>query len=206
MRFHDCIALVGKQLQRPLPGLKAQVRMSPVSRTSDVASYGKREDPLRSGVLLLLYPQNDSTGFLLIERSTGGTHGGQIGLPGGKYELADLTIQQTALRETQEEIGVDVNAIKLLGSLTPLYIPASGYEVFPQVGYLDEAPHCHPNPAEVKRIIEATLMSFLNPALRKTGSFETSYGLKEAPYYDYQGDRIWGATSMILSEFIELFR
>jgi 8-oxo-dGTP pyrophosphatase MutT (NUDIX family) len=157
-------------------------------------------------VLLLLYPAGDSAAFILIERMPGGVHSGQIGLPGGKFEPADRTLERTALRETEEETGIDAGSVSMLGSLSRLYIPASGYTVYPQVGFLESMPRCSPNPAEVRRIIEARLDRFLDPGSRKTGVFETAYGRTEAPYFDYEGNRIWGATSMILSEFTELLR
>ena len=202
MNFIDCIAQLEKRFKKPLPGWHAQSRMAPASRKSNDEYKELTRDPVKSSVLVLLYPAKDETFFLLIERTDGGVHSRQVGFPGGKYETADGNLRNTALRESEEETGISRKGVKVLGTLSDLYIPASGYRVFPQVGFMEDHPVFKPNPSEVKNIIEAELKTFLAGGLVKKDTFKTSYGLHEAPYYDYKGYRVWGATSMILSEFI----
>jgi 8-oxo-dGTP pyrophosphatase MutT (NUDIX family) len=204
VEFQATIDRLRERFMKPLPGWEAQKRMAPASRTRLPADPGDARS--KSGVLLLLYPHETRPRFLMIERSEGGAHSGQIGLPGGKFEPRDVTLRQTALREAEEETGIDASRVQLLGALTDLYIPVSRYHVFPQVGWVPERPAFTPNPAEVRRLIEADLAPFLGGALVGEGQFETSYGPKAAPCFEYEGYRIWGATSMILSEFIQMMQ
>jgi len=206
LTFPDCIAFLGDRLKQPLPGWDAQSRMAPAGRRRDGSPAAGAGAEKRSGVLILLYPRGGEVQFLLIERAHGGNHGGQIALPGGKFERADGTVARTALRETEEETGIQAAGVSLIGPLSDLFIPVSGYRVFPVVGYMASTPVLRPNPVEVRRVIEAGLRHFLEEDLVRTGRFPTKAGRKEAPFYDYEGHRIWGATSMILSEFISLFR
>ncbi len=204
VEFQSCIDLLHERFRNPLPGPEVQLRMAPVSRRRHPGSPSAAKS--KSGVLLLLYPGDGQTRFLLIERADGGVHSGQYGLPGGKYEPGDESLQQTALREAEEETGIAASKVRMIGALSDLYIPVSGYHVFPYVGWLPEPQAFIPDPAEVRQIIEADLAPFLEGGLLEEAEFETSYGRQSAPCFNYEGARIWGATSMILNEFFHLLK
>jgi 8-oxo-dGTP pyrophosphatase MutT (NUDIX family) len=206
LEFHNSISFLEKRFKDPLPGNEAQVLMAPETRLSSKEYLEQFPQHKISSVLFLLFPLDGKTNFVLIVRSGGGVHSGQIALPGGKYEDTDMNYENTALRETEEEIGVNKNKIKLLGTLTDLFIPASKFRVYPHVGYIENRPEFVPHQLEVKGIIETDVEMFLEEKIIHKKNFITSYGQLPAPYYLYQGYEIWGATAMLISEFTHLFK
>ncbi|MEM9991809.1 MAG: CoA pyrophosphatase, partial [Bacteroidota bacterium] len=147
--------------------------------------------------------------FPLIQRPSNNPndpHKGQIALPGGRYELSDSSLQATALREAREEIGIVAQDVEVLGSLTPLYIPFSGYLVHPLVGKLSYSPEFILEVAEVARVIEVPLKELLDKGLRKQKDMPiTNRGsLKSVNYFELQGNVVWGATAMMLSELVSI--
>ena len=197
------IARLEKELALPLPGLQAQLRMSPSGLRPVVAGT-----PLRnSGVLILLYPNRQQLHLVFIKRSEyEGIHSGQVSFPGGMYEKKDLSFQQTALRETFEETGVPVDSLRMLGQLTMLHIPVSNVNVFPFVAVCRTRPDFRPDYKEVQYLIEAGLDELLDPANQKVKIMNIAGNDFEVPFYDIRNNHIWGATAMILSEFLEIFR
>lgn len=199
------ISIIGKikaSLTHPLPGRTAQFRMAPSFRISMKES----EAGQRAGVIILLYFQNNELFFPLIQRPEyNGAHSGQISFPGGKEDNEDQDIVDTALRECFEEIGISGKSIEVLGALTELYIPVSRYKVYPIVGFLKEPPVFKPDSQEVVSIIETPVSTLLNTATKKNK--EVVYQGEEGtiPYFDIEGHMVWGATAMILSEFIEIW-
>lgn len=151
--------------------------------------------------MLLLYKSNGKICFPVIERADEGPHAGQLALPGGKNESTE-SLWQTALRESFEEINAVPEKIECLGKLSELSIPVSHYRVHPFVGLAKGKMDFVAQANEVKRIIEIDLEDFINRYERKLLPFNTSYGLLKAPCFVYQDLKIWGATSMILNEFI----
>lgn len=135
-----------------------------------------------------------------------GAHSGQISLPGGKYEQGDITLLETAFRETKEEIGIPCEDITFIGTLTTLYIPNSNFNVVPHVGVLSGEPDFRLNSREVERIIILPLKVLVDKHFVK--HFERTVNGKTilAPYYSFEENRIWGATAMILSEFAEMIK
>jgi 8-oxo-dGTP pyrophosphatase MutT (NUDIX family) len=159
----------------------------------------------RAGVLLLLYPNEKELFTVLMKRPEYlGAHSGQISFPGGKFEPADETIVNTALRETEEEIGVATSTIQVLGTLTPLYIPVSEFEVNPVVGFIHNTPRFIADPKEVKYIIEVSLDNLLNPAMKEEKQYTSGEYSGTVPYFNIRGNHVWGATAMILNEFLEM--
>jgi 8-oxo-dGTP pyrophosphatase MutT (NUDIX family) len=160
------------------------------------------------GVLIALYPDNGQIRTVLMKRPDyKGTHSGQVSFPGGKQELHDPDITATALREAREEVGMPVEQVKILGKLSELYIPASNFLVHPVVGVLDSAPELVPDAHEVERILLPELAHFFKEDIIKETSITVSHGLTlRAPYYDVDGQVVWGATAMILSEFTQVLR
>lgn len=203
----ELISTLSREFQKPLPGPAVQNRMAPSDRTRLKFPSEPGEKSRTAAVLLLLYPRHNKTHAVFIQRpSYPGVHGGQISLPGGKSEQGDLTPEDTALRETREEIGITPSSVFLLGRLSPLYIPVSDTMVQPVVGAVPEAPAFRPDPTEVEFVIETALKELLDP-LSMHKKTETWDGYKlEIPYYDLMGHHVWGATAMILSEFTELFQ
>jgi 8-oxo-dGTP pyrophosphatase MutT (NUDIX family) len=207
LEFRKCISFLKRRLKEPLPGKDAQFLMAPETRLSNEEYLKQFPEHKISSVLFLLFPSGEKTSFVLIERSGGGgVHSGQIALPGGKHEISDVTYENTALRETEEEIGVNKNEIQLLGILTDLFIPASKFRVYPYIGYIENKPMFVPHQLEVKSVVEADLEIFLKNETIHKKEFITSYGRLPAPYYLYNGYEIWGATAMLISEFIAMFK
>jgi 8-oxo-dGTP pyrophosphatase MutT (NUDIX family) len=193
-------------LSGPLPGEKAQALMAPSFRFEDMWT-GDPSEALPSSVLILIFPKRGHWFVPFIQRSVyNGAHSGQISFPGGKCEKDDLDYLHTALRETEEEIGVASGIVNFLGALTPLYIPKSNFFVYPQVGWVNETPHFVPDPLEVSEIIEVSLESLLERENVKTFSYQANDTVISAPYYDANGKKIWGATAMILSEMLEVIK
>jgi 8-oxo-dGTP pyrophosphatase MutT (NUDIX family) len=191
------------ELARPLPGVEAQLRLSPPGRIPV-----KNEKPgKKSAVLVVLYGLKEKIGTVFIKRTEYlGVHSGQVSLPGGMYKLSDGSLRNTALRETREETGIPEDHISIIGALTSLHIPVSGITVFPFVGYCGERPVLTPDPFEVKYIIEANLDELLNPSNHKHKTMQIGDNEIDIPYFDIRGDHIWGATAMIISEFLEVVK
>lgn len=155
---------------------------------------------------MLLYPHQGETWTVFIQRNGSDDrdrHKGQISFPGGKWEPGDPDMAASALRETEEEIGVHRKEIELLRPLTPLYIPVSNFLVHPFVGKIEHRPQFVPQLEEVAGIIEMPLAHFFrsDAILRTEISIAPNLVLKEVPYFDVQGHVLWGATAMILNEF-----
>lgn len=196
------------ELQKPLPGIEVQFEMAHVNRDKVKPEDFETIEYRQSAVLLLIYKKGDSFYLPLTERHIyKGVHSGQISLPGGKFEDNDETLEKTALRECAEEIGIQ-HKIDLLGALTPVYIPVSGFVVNAFVAFLhEETPQFKVDVNEVKDLIELNLGDLIKPELKKITTVEPMPGLKlKTPYFDVQGKVIWGATAMILNEFKNLLQ
>lgn len=195
-------AFLKSRLKQNLPGATAHEAMMPAARKRiaiDETNYSK------SAVMLLLYESENKIFFPIIERSDDGPHAGQLALPGGKNESTE-SLWQTALRESFEEINAVPEKIECLGKLSELSIPVSRYRVHPFVGISKAKMEFIPHAGEVKRIIEIDLEDFLMNHQIKILPFKTSYGMLDAPCFTFHELKIWGATSMILNEFICLLK
>lgn len=197
---------LAKKLQEPLPGDVAQYKMAHVARRNKIAPPASAR---QAGVLALFYPRNKDWYIVLIERQSDNSndrHGGQISFPGGKHEAQDPSLQHTALREAQEEVGVDAQKIELLGELSELYIPVSNFKVNPYVGFVDHTPDFTPEVKEVRTVLEVPFDHFQNPANRKLTDLRIAQNLtlRNVPYFDVLGRIVWGATAMMLSELLEV--
>ncbi|MCF8224366.1 MAG: CoA pyrophosphatase [Bacteroidales bacterium] len=184
-------------LREELPGQPAQLTMAPVSRIS----YSENENCKNAAVMLLLYPDQQVIRTVFIKRNEyDGPHSGQVSFPGGMYEEPDEDLARTAIRETSEETGIPEPSIELLGLLTPLYIPVSGICVHPYIGWA-ENPLFNPDRNEVQYLICPVIADLFDPSNRKTGIFNRRGSRIKTPYFDIEGEMIWGATAMILNEF-----
>lgn len=200
--------LLSKRLSGELPGLDKQLLMAPHNRENAIRKGLHNSGAIKSSVLILIFPHEGLLKTVVMLRpSYNGVHSGQISLPGGKWEITDVDMAATALRETQEEIGVEPSAIRLVGALSPLYIPPSNYIVFPFIGLADSKPNFLTDSVEVQELIEINLEDLIdknNSTLRKVSLNDgTSF---DVPCYAFGEVIIWGATAMILSEFVELLQ
>ncbi|MCF6361082.1 MAG: CoA pyrophosphatase [Cyclobacteriaceae bacterium] len=205
----DFSTKLSKQLKGKLPGQVAQKQMmphagSPIDRFSIEVKKGAKE----GAVLLLLYKKEADIYLVLTQRHTyEGAHSGQISFPGGKVEEKDASVEATALRETEEEIGVPASTINVLGRLTDLFIIASNFNVRPVVAYLDHAPDFILDPREVDHIIEVKLSDLMDDSIigSKEMIFKEKYKI-QAPYFNFNDNHVWGATAMMLAEFKEILK
>jgi 8-oxo-dGTP pyrophosphatase MutT (NUDIX family) len=191
-------------LSGSLPGRVAQFRMAHAVRRPDAEAPS---DARKAAVLALFYPKAGQWHIALIERSSANPHdrhSGQISFPGGRFDVEDADLVETALRESEEEIGIHRNHVKVLGALTDLYIPVSNFHVFPFVGYMDQTPTLFPQAGEVEAIVEAPFSGFLGKVgLQQADiSFGSGMILHDVPCFEVEGHIVWGATAMIMSELL----
>lgn len=191
-------------LSRPLPGKAAQFLMAPGYRPDYTPEEVMKFNPRIGGVLLLINPREDGpTIVFTLRKQYDGTHSGQMSFPGGKREEGDSDIIYTALRETEEEIGVRPDAVQVIGALSELYIPPSNFLVYPTVGVLTGEVHFTRQEYEVEEIIEIPLSFFLQAGSRSTTRIQVMGKTEvEVPAYLYDKYVIWGATAIMMSEFI----
>jgi 8-oxo-dGTP pyrophosphatase MutT (NUDIX family) len=204
----DFITRLTQQLQQPLPGQAAQLKMANTARRLAPIDSSKVR---QSATLLALYQKEGEWYFPLIQRPSrnpNDRHSGQMSFPGGKREEADTTLQATAVREAEEEVGIQTKEVQVLGKMTPLYISVSNFMVHPFVGYLPKVPRLKPQPTEVAAIVEVKVSELLDPEKLKRKDIEVPQGfrLKNVPFFDIQSKTIWGATAMMLSEFKEVLK
>lgn len=194
------------ELQKTLPGSTAQFMMAPFNRSKvDLEKLSSNDYKLSAVMLLFCLDQSNNWFLPLTERYNYlGVHSGQISLPGGKFDATDGTTENTAIRECYEEIGVK-DGIKIIGRLTSLFIPVSGFLIEPFVGIITEKdPLFIANEREVKNIIRFQITDLLDHESVKDGSIELPGEAKnlkiKTPYFSLGDYKIWGATAMILSE------
>lgn len=197
--------LRGRLATADAPGPVAKGRMAPSPLPPGRLRPPAGHRPRQAAVLLLLREAGDGLSLPLIVRPRveGDAHSGQISFPGGQRE-GDETAAQTALREAQEEIGVDPGAVELLGRLSDHWIPVSDFVVRPVVGFTGRRPDYRPEPGEVERIFEQPLAPLHGEELescfvRRVGERELSF-----PCWDLPEGRLWGATAMMLAELLAL--
>ena len=189
----------------PLPGPRAQITMAPQPRALRPPPGAT---PRQAGVLLLLYPLDGNGGALHLVLTVRTPelfhHSGQVSLPGGGWEEGDDSLEETALREAQEEIGVVADGLELLGPLTPLYIPPSDNLVHPFVAYAARRPTFEPDPVEVAELLEVPLRLLLDPATLREEDWTWRDAPLHVPFYAVGGHKVWGATAIVLAEFLAL--
>lgn len=204
----DQLDKLKERLKKDLPGWEAQSVLSPVSteRYREPADHARK-----AGVNLLLFPDQDNElGLFYIKRPNNNPHdkhGGQISFPGGQMEDTDRNLIDTALRETEEEIGVPVESMQVLGQLSPLYVYVSNFYVEPLVSYIDHKPDLSLQKSEVHYVLTERLSYLLSSQALSTRDHKVrDFIMRDMPYYKLQNDILWGATAMITSEFMHIIR
>lgn len=206
--FQNFISQLEKRLQQPLPGAEAQFKMASQFRLPiDMERYDLSK-ARKGAVLILLYPNEDKINTVLTLRpSYDGVHSGQVSFPGGKLDPTDESLAAAALREAEEEVGLNKNEITLIGNLSDLYIPPSNFLVSPFIGKMNKKPLLIKNEREVEKIIEVPVTYFLDESIRGRKLITPRENVTfETPYYDVQGHTVWGATAMMLSEMMEIIK
>jgi 8-oxo-dGTP pyrophosphatase MutT (NUDIX family) len=197
--FDELVASVRAGLAR-LPGLEAQERMAPVPRPGWKRAH-VLEETRPAAALLLLFPVDGVASLLLTKRSPAlPQHPGQVSLPGGAVDPGE-SIEAAALREAYEEVGLAPDLVRIVGRLTPVHIPVSGFVMYPVIGTAATRPATRPALEEVERIIEAPIEHVLDSA-RHLRTTRVRDGVEfDMPFFDLDGEQVWGATAMVLAEF-----
>jgi len=195
-----------ERLSGTLPGLEAQLRFMPTPPRTGWKPGEFPSDARIAAGLLLLYPGERGASIPLTVRASHlKRHAGQISLPGGATDTGE-TLVQAALREAHEEIGVDPARVRILGQLTPVYVLVSGFTLHPIVGLTDERPDFRPAAHEVEEVIEVSIEDLQDASNIRHGTRTREGVAIEYPYFDLRGSHVWGATAMVLGEFICLLQ
>ena len=209
MHFDEFLKHTPKIQIVALPANNAHIKMVPPNREELIRNTDfTKITPRKAAVMMLFYPKHSQTHLALILRTSyNGVHSSQIAFPGGKEEAEDFDLQQTALRETYEEIGIHPNSISVVRAFTQVYIPPSNYIVHPFFGYSQDELKFVLQEDEVAGIIELPLVDFLDDKILDSITMKTSYANSVAvPGFRVNEHFIWGATAMMLSELKEALK
>tara|TARA_R110002049_G_scaffold189990_1_gene358609 strand:- start:1357 stop:2001 length:645 start_codon:yes stop_codon:yes gene_type:complete len=211
MQFSTFLESVVKIKHLELSGEVSHAKMSPPCRLELAEKMkAKAKTARKAGVMALFYPNiDDNTNLVLILRKTyRGVHSAQVGFPGGKYEDEDDNdLMLTAIRETEEEIGVVREHFKVLKTMSPIYIPPSNFMVHPFIGISQENLNFVKQDEEVEAIIEVMLSDFLDETNTITTTVPTSFDVEvDVPAFKLNGHIVWGATAMMLGEIKDLLK
>lgn len=206
MEFDYFLSLISKIEDTQLGGFTSHEKMIPKERKIFKKIELESAHPRKAAVLALFYPDKSNlTNFLLIIRASyDGTHSSQISFPGGKYEQSDGRLEFTALRETSEEVGINITDISIKRQLTDTYIPPSNFLVSPFLGFTSKRPSFETN-HEVEDLLEIKLDDLLNERSVSIKNLSTSYMKNiDVPCFNLNKKVVWGATAMMLSEIKDL--
>jgi len=210
MNFDEFLISISKIKSIPLPAEASQFKMVPPFRQQLIQRQKEAmKNAKKAGVLALFYPNsNNETHFVLILRKAyNGVHSAQIAFPGGKLEMQDHSLKETAIRETFEEIGVPTEHIEVVQELTEVYIPPSNFHVQPFIAISKQVPNFIKQDDEVEAIIEIPIHHFFDDNTLITKAVTTSYSVDvEVPAFKLNGHVVWGATAMMLSEIKDLLK
>ena len=205
MDFQRFITQLKITINNDLPGEESHQKMRVIYDQSIELPFSKINST-QAAVLILLYLADNEIYFFLTKRTDElKNHKGQISLPGGKQEGNEKLID-TALRETQEEIGINKTSISIIGTITPLFVPVTGFMIYPFIGYSLNKLNPKPDPVEVATIFSVNISDLLNKENRTTEKRNIRGYDVQVPYFKLNDYQVWGATSMILSEFRDLIK
>lgn len=196
-----------ERLSRVLPGASSQMKMVPEARRREIKDGPDAGNARKAAVLICLFP--DEVGdirLVLIRRNEyDGVHSGQISFPGGRFEKEDPDMIYTALREAEEETNILIRDVEVLGEITPVYIPPSNFFVIPVVGWTKKRPDLIPDPSEVSEILDIPLSELLDPnSIQQRNIPHKEFNIIDVPCFIIQGHIVWGATAMMLMEFVDI--
>ena len=205
MDFQRFITQLKIRINNDLPGEESHQIMRVIYDQSIELPFSKINSTA-AAVLILLYLADNEIYFFLTKRTDElKHHKGQISLPGGSQEGNEKLID-TALRETQEEIGINKTSISIIGTITPLFVPVTGFMIYPFIGYSLNKLNPKPDPVEVATIFSVNISDLLNKENRTTEKRNIRGYDVQVPYFKLNDYQVWGATSMILSEFRDLIK
>lgn len=198
----DLAEKLKKRLLSPMPGAEAHEPLRAYAVGNLKPTFEHKLPPKPGSVLVLLFEENGIIKFPLTKRPQYlGAHGGQISFPGGKAEEGEQ-VEQTALREGQEEIGIIPNELTVLGKLSNFFVIPSNFIVTPVVAVAHKPPIFHPDPREVERIITGTVLDLTaDDAVKQKEILVSNQFRMMAPHFEIDGEIVWGATAMMLNEF-----
>ena len=210
MDFQNFLKLSPNLRKITLPGEEAHFKLAPMLRIRELENLDiDRQRPKQAAVLSVFYPGvGGETKFVLILRKTyKGVHSNQVGFPGGRVELDDRDLAHTALRETEEEVGIPQHDVEIIKEMTRLYIPPSNFWVHPFIGIMKKTPTLVAQEDEVESVLEIELEEFMSESCLIKETLSTSYAKEiEVPAFLLSGHVVWGATAMMLSEMKEILR
>lgn len=207
MQFSTFLQILPEIAKVQLPGENAHAKMSPPERIEKMRAIDFSQiNPKRAAVLMLVYPKDGLAVLALIERNAyKGVHSSQVAFPGGKIERFDASPLYTALRETEEEVGVPREAVNIVCPFSELYIPPSNFKVSPFLGYCTEMPLFIPDPREVAAMVEMPLSVLVDDGNVAMKRMATTYSESiDVPVFNVGAHAVWGATAMMLSELKEV--
>jgi 8-oxo-dGTP pyrophosphatase MutT (NUDIX family) len=198
--------LKGRKFNR-LPGREAQFKMSPEPLDPEFVLPREKSDTAHpSSVLVPLFPdEQNKLHVILTLRTNNIRHAGQISFPGGRCDTGE-SLEETAFRETEEEIGIKRTQIELACTITPLYLYRTDNQITPFVGFLKKRPELKPNPDEVDEIFSVSLDELLSTESLKIEKWDLTSATFNVPFWDIHSVPLWGATAMMMSELLELYR
>lgn len=211
MLYKTFLEYVIKIKQLELSGEDSHAKMSPPYRLELAEKMkAKSKKARKAGVMALFYPNSDDEAYLvlILRKTYKGVHSAQVGFPGGKYEDEDNNdLMLTAIRETEEEIGVARDQFKVLKTMSPIYIPPSNFMVHPFIGIAEDCLDFEKQDEEVEAIIEVKLSDFLDEGNTITTRVPTSFDVEiDVPAFKLNGHIVWGATAMMLGEIKDLLK
>lgn len=205
--MHPFLEFLKNRLLNPLPGVEAQKIMAPVPDRGKRPEVSVEIDTTQSAVLILFTPLGEQNLEILytLRSNKLAYHKGQISFPGGRTEEDESPVK-TALRETHEEVGIDPGKIKVLGALSPLYVPPSNSIINPVAGYIESLPPLRLQESEVSEAFTIKLDELLSEIKRDKKDWLLRGQNYKVPYWNVHSTPLWGATAMITSEVVELYR
>lgn len=210
MDFQNFLDISSKLRKITLPGEASHFKLAPMLRIQELENLNPdQKKPKQAAVMAVFYPGlKEETRFVLILRKTyKGVHSNQVGFPGGRVEVEDRDLMHTALRETEEEVGIPQHEVEVVRELSRLYIPPSNFWVHPFMGVMKKTPVLVPQEDEVEAVLEIALEDFMSDSCLTSEILSTSYAKEiEVPAFILNGHVVWGATAMMLSEMKDILK